>query len=247
MTEDATKVDLGALKFVKYDIAYTGKITNNGHSIQIQLDSEPIQLKGGNLSSTYILEQMHFHWPAEHTVDNNRDVLELHFVHYDKQYNNASVASQHENGIAVVSTLFELSNENNPDIVPILKGTELVSKWIGKSTTTLKWKVIPFLLLPRDHTSYYRYYGSLTTPGCQESVIWSIFKEKLTISERQLNIFKNIGTNHGILNFNHRPIQDLGEREVYHHLDGYSGATSHASTVLYTLLSFMLIKLLHLT
>ena len=51
---------------------------------------------------------MHFHWPAEHTVDNNRDALELHFVHYDAQYGNVTVASQHENGIAVVATLFQV-------------------------------------------------------------------------------------------------------------------------------------------
>lgn len=76
--------------------------------VQIQLDGVPIHLEGGNLPSTYVLEQIHFHWPAEHTMDGIQDALELHFVHYDNQYDNTSVASQYENGIAVVVTLFEV-------------------------------------------------------------------------------------------------------------------------------------------
>ncbi|XP_076246296.1 putative carbonic anhydrase 3 isoform X2 [Calliopsis andreniformis] len=245
VTENTVKINLGALKFVRYDFAFPGKVTNNGHSVQIQLTDAPIQLKGGNLSSVYVLEQMHFHWPAEHTVDNNRDVLELHFVHYNIKYDNASVASQHENGIAVVSTLFELGNEDNLDIKPVLEATELVSKWTNTNAVTMKSKVIPYYFLPKDHTAYYRYYGSLTTPGCQESVTWSIFTNKLTISKQQLNIFENIGTSGGILSFNYRPIQPLGKRKVYHH-DEYSGASIQASSLFCILFSFMLIKSLQL-
>ena len=77
-------------------------------TVQLQLSGVPVHLEGANLKSTYILEQIHFHWPAEHTVDNNRDALELHFVHYKEQYGNTSAASKHENGIAVVATLFEV-------------------------------------------------------------------------------------------------------------------------------------------
>lgn len=76
--------------------------------MQIQLDGVPIYLSGGSLSSIYVLEQMHFHWNAEHTVDGSRDPLELHFVHYDIRYENFSVAAEHENGIVVVAVLFEV-------------------------------------------------------------------------------------------------------------------------------------------
>lgn len=51
---------------------------------------------------------MHFHWSAEHTVDGFRDPLELHFVHYNDQYENFSMAAQHKDGIAVVAVLFEV-------------------------------------------------------------------------------------------------------------------------------------------
>ncbi|XP_031849868.1 carbonic anhydrase 4 isoform X2 [Nomia melanderi] len=242
--EKTEKADLGALKFVRYDYAFSGNITNNGHSVQIQLIGLPIQLEGGSLPYTYILEQIHFHWPAEHTVDGDRDALEVHFVHYNEQYENVTVASQHEDGIAVVATLFELDYEDNEGITPIVEATELVSKWVGKSTAKMRSKVIPDLLLPKDHTTYYRYSGSLTTPGCQESVTWLILTEKLTISEQQLKVFKNIGTDNGTLSFNYRPVQALGGRKVHHRLDGYSLATVPRSNLFFTLFSFLFIKLL---
>lgn len=34
---------------------------------------------------------------------------------------------------------------------------------------------------------YYRYYGSLTTPPCYESVIWTIFKEPIYMSASQVS------------------------------------------------------------
>lgn len=76
--------------------------------MQILLDGVPIHLSGGSLPSVYILEQMHFHWDAEHTVDGQRDPLELHLVHYDQQYGNFSNAVRYENGIVVVAVLFEV-------------------------------------------------------------------------------------------------------------------------------------------
>ena len=41
-------------------------------------------------------------------------------------------------------------------------------------------------LIPRDHQVYYRYYGSLTTPPCYESVLWTVFQSPITISKRQV-------------------------------------------------------------
>ena len=35
---------------------------------------------------------------------------------------------------------------------------------------------------------YYRYSGSLTTPPCYESVIWTVFENPIPISSSQVNI-----------------------------------------------------------
>lgn len=40
-------------------------------------------------------------------------------------------------------------------------------------------------LLPGRTSSFYRYSGSLTTPACQQIVIWTIFDTPLEVSENQ--------------------------------------------------------------
>lgn len=47
-------------------------------------------------------------------------------------------------------------------------------------------------LLPDDMSSFYRYSGSLTTPGCNEDVTWTIFDTPIAISERQVRYYKQL-------------------------------------------------------
>jgi carbonic anhydrase len=41
-------------------------------------------------------------------------------------------------------------------------------------------------LFPSDK-SFYRYNGSLTTPGCQEVVTWTVFTKPVEISDGEVN------------------------------------------------------------
>lgn len=50
-------------------------------------------------------------------------------------------------------------------------------------------------LIPDDADSFFRYDGSLTTPECNESVIWTVFETPIAISERQVftsDLLKNL-------------------------------------------------------
>lgn len=41
-------------------------------------------------------------------------------------------------------------------------------------------------LLPKDLGRFYRYNGSLTTPPCYQSVIWTLFHERVQVSKAQV-------------------------------------------------------------
>lgn len=43
-----------------------------------------------------------------------------------------------------------------------------------------------------DRTKYYRYLGSLTTPSCNEAVVWTVFKEPIEISEELVRFLRPI-------------------------------------------------------
>ncbi|KAI4487824.1 hypothetical protein M0802_011784 [Mischocyttarus mexicanus] len=225
-TSNAIKKDIGELKFVRYDHPFTGKVTNNGHTIRIDLFEFPMQLVIEHLSANYSFEQMHFHWGSEHTIDGQRYPLELHLVHYNDKYKNTLAASEHKDGLVVLTTLFEIGDENNEGLSPIISAAKVVSEWIGGSLVRISSKLLPDLLLPKNRKNYYTYEGSLTTPDCTEVVTWFIMNEKLTVSQNQLEVLQNVESPNGTLKFNYRPIQSLGNRDVYYNLPGYSNATS---------------------
>lgn len=247
--KNTLKRDLRPLEFVQYERPSTGVVANNGHTVELRLSEDNFFLEGGELPGTYVLDHIHFHWPSEHTMDGDHDALEAHFVHYNKKYADLKAASQQESGIAVVSTLYKLSDSDNMDLAPIVKATKLVSKW-GDSESfkpkpvPLKSKLFPRQLLPKKDTTYYHYNGSLTTPECLESVMWYVLAGKRTISGQQLEVFKSIETDNGTLPFNYRPTQVVGNRKVFYHLDEYSSVAMPTSNLLFTLFGCLFIKLL---
>lgn len=42
-------------------------------------------------------------------------------------------------------------------------------------------------LLPLELAQYFRYNGSLTTPPCYQSVLWTVFSQKVQISKEQVS------------------------------------------------------------
>jgi carbonic anhydrase len=41
-------------------------------------------------------------------------------------------------------------------------------------------------ILAGNLDAFYRYQGSLTTPGCDEAVVWTVFKEPVKLSASQV-------------------------------------------------------------
>lgn len=46
-----------------------------------------------------------------------------------------------------------------------------------------------------DRTKYYRYLGSLTTPNCNEAVVWTVFKDPIKVSQDLVSLCNNFTRN----------------------------------------------------
>jgi carbonic anhydrase len=85
-------------------------------------------------------------------------------------------------------------------------------------------------LLPASTSKFYRYSGSLTTPGCNEIVVWTVFESPIPISENQLAKFRQLESEDGPLVNNYRPVQPLLGRTV--HIRSSASATVVSLTAL---------------
>ncbi|MGG1650648.1 carbonic anhydrase [Paenibacillus sp. NRS-1780] len=164
-------------------------ILNNGHTVQINAASpgNDIVLDG----TKFTLKQFHFHHPSEHQIDGKNADMELHFVH------------QGDNGsTAVLGVLIQGGKEN--------KAFSRIWSKLPKDVSqeeALEGELNLAILLPKDLHSI-RYNGSLTTPPCTEHVNWTVLEQPIEMSADQISRFAALFPD------NHRPVQQLGAREL---------------------------------
>jgi len=156
-----------------------------------QNDNFPF-ISDGGLDDVYIFQQLHFHWGkddargSEHLINNTRAQAELHMVHYNSKYDSFAIAAKHPDGLAVLAILMERSEFDNVAFRHIEHFEHITHP--GGNVTFLTKPISLDDLLPDETDSFYRYSGSLTTPVCNEVVMWTVFDTPITISERQVVI-----------------------------------------------------------
>lgn len=74
-------------------------------------------------------------------------------------------------------------------------------------------------MLPENLSHFYRYQGSLTTPPCSESVIWTIFHSPILLSHTQISLLENT-----LLDWQNRTL-----RNDYRHAQPLHGRVVEAS------------------
>ncbi|XP_028400604.1 carbonic anhydrase-like [Dendronephthya gigantea] len=207
-----------SITFTKYESAGSSKfkLTNNGHSLQLSTSSTGASIKLGSLG-TFKLEQVHFHWGnsksqgSEHELKGKTFPAEMHMVHYDSKYASLAIAAPKFDGLAVLGVFIAVGN-NNPTFDKFLNFATNVTQ-NGSSVDIAPFKMED--LLPENKNSLYRYRGSLTTPPCYESIAWTVFDQKIQISEAQLAKFRTLKDSHGkTLQNNFRPPQALNGRKI---------------------------------
>lgn len=124
------------------------------------------------------------------------------------------MALNHKNGISVLAILFHVSDQINLTLKNILDSAESVMKGPGPANPLMDY-LSPEQLLPKERSSYYRYEGSLTTPGCNEFIIWTVLRKSIPFSMTQIERFHEMKTDHGNkLTANYRPPQKLNSRPL---------------------------------
>ncbi|WP_019864413.1 carbonic anhydrase [Methylovulum miyakonense] len=166
-------------------------ISNNGHTIKVNM---PI-VANPNASfvgrEKYQLLQFHFHAPSEHTISGVSYPLEVHFVH-----------SAPSGRLAVVGVFFKVGKENL-EFQKILDNAPLV---VGEFKSDSE-VIDPYNLLPSSRL-FYTYAGSLTTPPCTEGVDWYVLRRPITVSKAQIAQFE------ALYSGNARAVEQLNGRVV---------------------------------
>uniref|UniRef100_A0A672UQ39 carbonic anhydrase n=1 Tax=Strigops habroptila TaxID=2489341 RepID=A0A672UQ39_STRHB len=185
-------------------------LSNNGHTAVLEL---PPSLRLRGLPRSFAAAQLHFHWGragrrggAEHLLDGHRAPAEMHVVHYDAEhYGNASDAQHHGGGLAVLGVLLEVGADPHPAYDNILRHLGSI-RYAGQATAIPSFSIQD--LLPSRLDLYYRYNGSLTTPPCFQSVLWTLFQQPVHISLAQ------VWPEPQLLVDNFRVPQELNQRRV---------------------------------
>lgn len=183
---DGIRLQLEPLQFTYQASAF--KVIDDGHTVRVKV-------AGGNtldvMGRRYELKYFQFHRPSEVRVDGKAFDMSAHLVHEDAQGHAAIVAVLLQRGGAhpVVQSVW-----NN---LPLERHVELAAPS----------PLDPGALLPTDRR-YATFMGSMTSPPCQEGVLWMVMKAPVTLSDYQLSVFSRLYP------MNARPVQPAHGRLI---------------------------------
>ncbi|XP_005169497.1 zgc:153760 isoform X1 [Danio rerio] len=235
-------------------------ITNSGTSVVVSLDEDIMSVQGGDLPGLYVSVQFHLHWGSssslpgsEHTVDGKQYAMELHIVNLHSTYDgnvSAALAANDSSALAVLGFFIEGTDEadktNSWDIFTSFLSNIPNS---GNTYTDIMDQITMNSLLEGvNKTKYYRYQGSLTTPPCNEDVIWTVFKEPIKVNNNLINrfctkVFAKTAKASDLNVNNFRGVQPLNGRVVTSQVE-QTGSSAAPSLVPTSISSLSLILLL---
>mmetsp|Transcript_15267 Transcript_15267/g.37453 ORF Transcript_15267/g.37453 Transcript_15267/m.37453 type:complete len:1842 (+) Transcript_15267:68-5593(+) len=175
---------------------------NTGKTIRLDLPGVG-SMQIGN--TTYNLLQLHMHATSEHTFNGGGFPVEIHFVH------------QASDGTLAVLGVMVVEGARNLAFADARSLKQALPKDSGV-THKLPVTIDNFMALFPEDKTYYHYKGSLTTPPCSEGVQWHVFRQPITMSREQLNIFLDVleGLKYASsTGGSNRPVQPIFERSVY--------------------------------
>jgi carbonic anhydrase len=187
-------------------ITLNNVLNNEGENLKISLSSADMAKNYVIISGKkYTLNQFHFHYGSEHTINGDHKAMEIHFV---------NIAA--DNSYAVLGVLVQFGNYNKA-LQTLFNASPHVSDGVSSSSARFNLDQ----LFPENTSLYYTYSGSLTTPnyGVNSSipnggpVTWIVYKNADRLSQGQLHFYQEIYEEPNV-----RSTQPLNGRIVYEHL-----------------------------
>ncbi|XP_076070911.1 carbonic anhydrase-related protein 10-like [Mytilus galloprovincialis] len=201
-----------------------GTLINKGTDLTFELHStSTVLISLGPLSYIYRLHQVKFHFGgndnfgSEHSVDGKHFAAEIQLMFYNSDlYTNFTQAVNLSRGVVILAIFVKVKdNENHNELSKITNFIEDV-RYKGEQMDVNN---INLLKLIPDSRHYMTYDGSITQPGCQETVTWIIMNRPITVSKDQIyalrTLRQDLPENPQALMFNnYRPTQTLNQRTV---------------------------------
>ncbi|XP_037791571.1 carbonic anhydrase-related protein 10-like [Penaeus monodon] len=208
-----------------------GELVNTGHSLEWRVrrsratssSSSSVKISGGPLSYIYSVSHLRLHFGerdlqgSEHTLANYAFPAELQIYGYNSQlYRNFSQAESQVYGVVAIAVLVQLGDRTSPALAAMLQG--LPSVRYGGLTAPAHELYVKELLPSTEQ--YLTYDGSLTVPGCHETVTWILPNKPLYIAFSQMRSLRKLKQgssdfrrNAPVAN-NFRPLQSAHHRTV---------------------------------
>ncbi|KAL5565730.1 hypothetical protein UlMin_028894 [Ulmus minor] len=158
-------------------------LKNRGHDIMLKWktgEAGYLEMNG----TQYLLQQIHWHSPSEHTINGNKFALEAHLVH-------ETPSGQ----VIVVGILYQFGQ---PDSF-LSKMEDHLDEVSDTEEETVVGYVDPNQIRIGSR-NYYRYVGSLTIPPCTQNVLEQVEWLRVAV--------------HDDSNSNARPLQPINGRQV---------------------------------
>ncbi|XP_071124907.1 carbonic anhydrase-related protein 10-like [Mytilus edulis] len=180
-----------------------GILLNTGRDLKLVVkdtDEKPFIFTGGPLSYEYTLFEIKIHFGdnntrgSEHSIGGKMFPLEIQLYGFNAEiHKNSTQALNSPNGIAAISILALVSEEDNINFDALIQPIDKVH--FKGSSIAIDGFSVNAILPPLDY--FVTYEGSLTQPGCMETVTWIILNKPLHISFSQLRSLRILNTSNG--------------------------------------------------